>query len=98
MVNALIFLLHIIFIVYVLIKRTKIDSIKTALIDLSLIIILFSIGWSISTMITKIFFDPIGLGKHFDRNAISLTLLTIAEFLFYKMYFKDLFTLSEKEK
>ncbi|PID59812.1 MAG: hypothetical protein CR986_04520 [Ignavibacteriae bacterium] len=98
MVIAFIFLLHIVFIIYVFIKRTKKDSIKSALIDLTLIIILFSIGWSLSTMITKLFFGPSGFGKHFDRDTISLTLLTITEFFFYKMYFKDMFTSDEMEK
>jgi len=99
MIIVIIFILHIIFISYVFIKRLKSDSIGSALTDLVLIIILFSIGWSISTMIAKLFWEPIGFGKYFDRDSIALTILTIAEYFFYRIYFKDLLSTSgEKEK
>lgn len=99
MVIAFIFLIHIIFIFYIIYKRIKKDSSSAALIDLIFIIIVFSVGWSLSTMFCKIFWEPIGFGKYFDRDTISLTLLTILEFFFYKFYFHDLLTIANgKEK
>ncbi len=99
MVIAIIFLLHIIFIAYVFYKRMTIDSLSAAFIDLVFIIIIFSVGWSLSTMICKIIWDPIGFGKYFDRDTISLSLLTIVEFFFYKIYFKDILSIGVgKEK
>ena len=94
MVIGAIFLIHIIFAIFIFYKRLKSDSITAALIDLILIIILFSIGWSLSTMVCKLFWDPIGFGKHFDRDTIALTILTIVEFFFFRFYFKDLLTTS----
>lgn len=90
MVIALIFLIHIILTVYIFTKRWKQNTISEALIDLVLIIILFSVGWSITTMISKLFWEPIGFGKYFDRNTIALILLTVGEFFFYRTYYKDL--------
>ncbi len=90
MVIAFIFLLHIILTVYVFIKKQKSDSLSAAFIDLILIIIIFTVGWSISTMICKIFWEPIGFGKHFDGDTIALTLLTIGEFLFYRIYYNNI--------
>lgn len=99
MIVVFIFLAHIIFTAFVFFKKKKNDSLSNALIDVIFIIIIFSVGWSLSTMVSKIFWDPIGFGKHFDRDAISLTLLTIVEFFFYRIYFKDLFvTEAGKEK
>lgn len=99
MVIAFIFLLHIIFIAFVFYKRMTLDSLSAALIDFVFIIIIFSVGWSLSTMICKIIWEPIGFGKYFDRDTISLTLLTLAEFFFYKIYFKDILTIGVgKEK
>lgn len=99
MIIAFIFLLHIVFSIYIFIKKWKTDSLGGAFIDLILIIILFSIGWSISSMISKIFWEPKGFGLHFDRDAISLTILTIVEFLFYRIFYKGLFiTSTEKGK
>ena len=75
------------------------DSLSTAVIDLIFIIIVFSVGWSITTMFSKIFWDSIGFGKYFDRDTIALTILTILEFFFYRIYFKDLiFTANGREK
>ena len=103
MVIAFIFLLHIVFTIYFFIKKQKSDSLSAAFIDLILIIIIFSVGWSISTMVCKIFWEPIGFGKYFDRDTIALTLLTVGEFFFYRVYFKDLTikkesTVNETEK
>ena len=91
MVIAFIFLFHIVFIVFVFYKRNTKDNLSSAFIDLIFIIIIFSVGWSLSTMICKIIWEPIGFGKHFDRDTISLFLLTLVEFFFYKIYFRDLF-------
>jgi hypothetical protein len=99
MVIAIIFSLHILFIIYIFIKKSKKDNLSAALIDVALIIILFSVGWALATMLSKIFWEPQGFGKQFDRNAISLSILTIAEYFFYRFYYNDLFTTSDgKEK
>lgn len=94
MIIVLIFLIHIIFIGIVLYKKTKKESLGSSLIDLALIIVLFSVGWSLSVMLVKLFVDPIGFGKYFDRDSIALTLLTIIEYFFYRSYYKDLFSTS----
>lgn len=91
MAVAFIFLAHVFFTAIVFFKRKRKDSLSSGIIDVIFIIIIFSVGWSLATMVSKIIWDPIGFGKHFDRDAISLTILTIAEFLFYRVYFKDLF-------
>ena len=99
MVIAVIFIIHLIFIFYVIYKRIKTDSASSAIIDLIFIIIVFSVGWSLSTMFCKMFWEPIGFGKYFDRDTISLTLLSIVEYFFFKFYFKDLLTTANgKEK
>ena len=94
MIPGIIFLFHIIFIIIVFRMRYIRDSISSAFIDLVLIVILFSVGWSVATFIVKLFFDPSGFGEYFDRDAISLTVLSIAEFFFYRIYFADLFSTS----
>ena len=101
MVIAFIFLLHLIFTFFVSYKKWKLDSPSSAFIDLVLIIIIFSVGWSVTTMFAKLIWEPEGFGKYFDRDTIALFLLTIAEFFFYRIYYRD-FTkidnLSEDEK
>ena len=56
--------------------------------NVSLILILFAVGWTITGMIAKLIMEPKGLGLYYDRDTFSLTLLTIIEFFFYKIYYK----------
>ena len=98
MITAIIFTAHLVFILFIFTKKWQNESLQTAFVNVALIVILFSVGWSITTMILKIFIDESGLGIHFDRDTISLTLLTIAEFFFYKLYYADEFTAGDKEK
>lgn len=87
MVSAIVFSAHLIFVLYIFTKKWQDESLSSAFINLALVIILFSVGWSISTAIIKIFFDSRGLGLHFNADDISLTLLTVVEFFFYKFYY-----------
>ena len=50
--------------------------------------IIFSVGWSISTFLLKLVVSEKGMGLWFNRDAMSLTLLTIAEAIFYYLYLR----------
>ena len=89
MIAALIFTGHLFFLLYIFTKKWQEESIQTALVNAALIIILFSVGWSITTMLLKLFIEPEGLGVHFNSDTISLTLLTIVEYFFYKFYYSE---------
>lgn len=91
MINVFIFLLHAIFIYLVMRNRIKNRSVKDAFIDLAFIIVLFAVGWSLTAWVINAFVEPEGLGKHFDRDTITLIFLSIGEFFFYKGYYSDVF-------
>jgi hypothetical protein len=98
MVVAFIFAAHLIFALIVFTKKWQDEDITSGLLNIGLIGILFSVGWTITGMVAKLVMDQKGLGIFFDRDAFSLTILSIAEFFFYKMYYNDLFTEAETEK
>lgn len=98
MIIALIFFLHFFFVLIVFTKKWQSDSAGSGFINMALIGILFSVGWSISSMIAKVLLPPKGFGIYFDRDTFSLTLLTIGEFIFYRIYYNDIFTVHGKEK
>ena len=100
MIIAIIFSLHIIFGLIIFTKVWQDESLGSAFINIILIIIIFSVGWPILTMVTKVFFEKEGLGFHFDRDAITLTLLAVVEYFFFKFYYGDRFAkdAAEKEK
>ncbi len=89
MISALIFSAHIVFVAVVFTKKWQDESLSSAFINLALIIVLFAVGWSISTSLVKLVIDAKGFGIHFDADAISLTILALAEYFFYRFYYKE---------
>lgn len=98
MVIAVIFLIHTLFAGYIFYTKWRNESIGSAFLNLIFIIILFSIGWSILAMLIKLIFEQEGFGKHFDRDTITLTILTLIEFFFYRIYFWKDKTITEDGK
>jgi hypothetical protein len=89
MISAFIFFAHLMFILVIFTKKWQDESLSAAFINVALIVILFSVGWSISTTVVKLIFEQKGFGLHFDADTISLTLLTIAEYFFYRFYYRE---------
>ena len=55
--------------------------------NVSLILVLFAVGWTVTGMIAKFVMEPKGLGLYYDSDTFSLTLLTLIEFFFYRIYY-----------
>ena len=89
MVSAIIFFIHIIFALVIFTKKWQEEKLSAGFINLALIGILFAVGWSITGIIAKLIMKPEGFGPEFNRDTFSLSLLTIAEYFFYKFYYKD---------
>lgn len=87
MVIGVIFIMHLAFATYIFATKWKHESAGSAFLNLVFIILLFSVGWSIITMVIKLVVDQQGFGKHFDRDTIGLTILSIIEFFFYRIYY-----------
>jgi len=88
MISAFIFFAHFIFLLILFTWKWQREGISGALLNVSLILILFAVGWTITGMIAKFLMEPEGLGLYYDRDTFSLTLLTIIEVLFYRFYYK----------
>jgi len=115
MIPVIIFYLHTIFAVYAFSKSFQVEGILQAFLNTGFIIILFSVGWTISDLfvgfiissngymidmptnkvflsLLKIsgFFTP-GQGKGVlnPKDSISLIVLSVMEYYFYKFYFRE---------
>jgi len=88
MISAIIFFAHFIFLLLIFTWKWQNEGTSSALLNVSLILILFAVGWSITGMVAKLILEPEGMGLYYDRDTFSLTLLTIAEYIFYKFYYK----------
>ncbi len=89
MLSAFIFFLHLIFALVIFTKKWQSEGLKSGVLNLGLIAVLFAIGWSITGIIAKAVMDEKGLGLYFDRDTFSLSLLTIGEFFFYRFYYNE---------
>lgn len=98
MITAIIFFAHFLFTLVIFTKKWQDEKLSDAFINIGLIGLLFTIGWSISGIIAKLLMPQKGLGIMFDRDTFSLTILSVAEFFFYKMYYKDIFSEADTER
>ena len=51
-------------------------------------VVIFSVRWTITTLILQIVVPPEGLGSGLDRDSLSLLMLTAGEGIFYYFYLK----------
>ncbi len=98
MITALIFAIHLIFALIIFTIKWQEESLAAALLNIGLIGILFSVGWSLTGILAQLIMGPKGFGIYFDRDTFSLSILFIVEIFFYKMYYKDAFTAAGTEK
>jgi hypothetical protein len=98
MITALIFFAHLIFGLVIFTKKWQDETLSAGFTNITLLFILFTVGWTITGTVAKIFMEPKGFGLQFDRDTFALTLLTIAEIFFYRFYYKDEPTVNDKEK
>jgi uncharacterized membrane protein YhdT len=89
MITALIFAFHLMFITVIFTKKWQTESLSSGLSNVALIIILFSVGWSLTGMLAKVLMEKEGFGLYFDRDTFSLALLTVIEFIFYRFYYNE---------
>jgi len=87
MIAVFIFYIHVIFLVYIFTKDYIEDGFATGLLSAILIVVIFSVGWTLTEFILSFFIPAEGLGLLFPRAAFSLILLSIVEAVFYKFYF-----------
>lgn len=89
MITGFLFFAHLLFALIIFTYKWQKESLSSGLLNVGLIGILFAVGWSLANIATKYVIDQKGFGLYFDRDTIGLTLLTIAEYFFYKMYYKE---------
>jgi ABC-type transport system involved in multi-copper enzyme maturation permease subunit len=89
MVPLIIFYLHIIGISAAFTSEYQKEDASSAFLSVGFIVLIFSVGWTISTFVLKYVMSEAGYGLWLNRDACSLLLLTIGEAIFYYNYYKD---------
>ena len=88
MIAAIILGIHIAAGVYAFFSRTRKDGWGEGVLVFVFVGIIFSVGWTMMTILTSLVLPPEGFAEWFDRDAVTLILLTIAEGVFYYFFLK----------
>lgn len=83
MVTLFVFYVHVVAATAIFTKNWQEANWKEGLLSVGFLILIFSVGWSITTFIMKLVIEPKGFGIWLDRDAMSLLLLTLLESIFF---------------
>lgn len=89
MVSFFIFYLHIIGVTFAFTSEYQKEGVGAGLLNVGFTVLIFSVGWSICTLIMKYLIDEAGFGPWFNRDALALIVLTVGEAVFYYFYYKE---------
>jgi hypothetical protein len=88
MITLFIFYIHTVAAVALYTKRWQEADWKEGLLAAAFLLMVFGIGWSMSTFVLKLLINEKGFGFWLDRDAMSLLLLTVMEGGFYYVQWK----------
>ena len=88
MITLFIFYLHTVAAIAVYTKRWQEADWKEGILAVGFLLLILGVGWSMSTIIVKLFVGERGFAIWFDRDTLSLLLLTVMEGVFYYLQFQ----------
>jgi hypothetical protein len=88
MIELLVFYLHVVGITAGFTRRWQEDGFLEGMLAVFTMVLIFFVGWAMSSFIVKLFMDPEGFGRFFNRDAAGLVLLTLGEAVFYYFYYR----------
>lgn len=87
MIPLIIFYLHVIGCTYFFVREYQREGLSAGFLTLGFFVLIFSVGWSISSFAFKYMVDERGFGIWLNRDALSLLALSVGEGLLYYLYF-----------
>ena len=90
MVAAIIFAVHGAVLLGVVIWKARSEGWTEAALAAAFLIVIFSVAWTLSGFLVSVLFDPEGLAEWMNRDTISLVIVTLAEAVFYTVFFRVL--------
>jgi hypothetical protein len=83
MVVLLVFYIHTVAAAIAFTRRWQEGGWGEGLLGVAFVVLIFSVGWSMTTIFARWLLEQRGFGFWFDRDAFALTLLTVIEAIFY---------------
>lgn len=89
MVPLFIFYLHIVGLTAAFTSEYRKEGLSAGFLNVGFFVLIFSVGWTISTFALKHLVGAEGWATWMDRDAMSLVLLSAGEAVFFFFYFSD---------
>jgi len=89
MIAAVILSLHGAAGIYAFWTRKNKDGWGEGVLALAFVGVIFSVGWTVLTVLTSVLVAPEGLAEWFNRDSFTLTLLTFAEGFFSYFFLRS---------
>ena len=89
MIDLLIFYLHTVGAAWIFTKRYQEEGLGEGILSLAFFALIFFVGWGMASFLVRLFLDPEGFGRWFNRDTAGLVLLTLGEIVFYYLYFRS---------
>ena len=88
MITLFIFYVHVVAAVILYTKRWQEADWKEGLLGVGFLLLIFSVGWSITTFIMKLLVSEKGFAVWLDRDTLALLLLGVLEGIFFYVQMK----------
>jgi hypothetical protein len=88
MIALILFYLHIVGFSAAFTTEFQKEGWNAGLLMVGFMILIFSVGWSISSFVLKYVMSDAGFGLWLNRDTVSLLLLALGEAAFYYFYFR----------
>ncbi|MBM4157450.1 MAG: hypothetical protein FJ216_01560 [Ignavibacteria bacterium] len=80
MIAVVIFYLHVVFAVYIFAKSYQTEGLMTAFLNLVFIVILFTVGWTISSFFIGFFISDLGYVINLPQNKLLFGIIKLSGF------------------
>jgi len=85
MITLFIFYAHVVAAVIIYTRRWQETDWKEGLLGAGFLILIFSVGWSMTTFVMRLLVSERGLAPWLDRDTLALLLLAVAEAIFFSV-------------
>lgn len=88
MVPLVVFYVHVVALAAVFTKRWQEEGTGEGMLGVLFMLLIFFVGWSMSSFVMRLIVPPEGFGKWLDADAMALAVLAVFESIFYYFYFR----------
>lgn len=89
MIPLVVFYAHIVGFSYAFTREYQREGLSAGFLTVGFLVLIFSVGWSISSFAFKNIIGEAGFGHWLNRDALSLLALSVGEGLLYYIYFRN---------